>query len=80
MKRNNAASKITNTKKPISLSGTAFKKPNKNRKNHSGKILSLVFNVSTIIHDSSWKTKYQLINTKYITHNKIENERNKSRK
>lgn len=44
---------ITINSKPINLSGTAFKKPNKNKKNHSGKILSDVFSVSTISHDSS---------------------------
>lgn len=71
---------MTINNKPINLSGTAFKKPNKNKKNHSGNILSLVFKVSTITQDSSWKTKYQLINTKYIAHNKIENAKNKSRK
>ena len=33
----------------------------------TGKILSEVFKTSTMIHDSSWKTKYQFIHTKYTT-------------
>lgn len=72
--------RITIKNKPINLSGTAFRNPNKNRKNHSGKILSEVFKVSTITHDSSWNTKYQFINTKYMTQNNIENAKNISRK
>lgn len=51
--KNNANNKITIKNNPINLSGTAFKKPNKNKKNHSGKILSDVLSVSTITQDSS---------------------------
>jgi len=51
--RNNESNNITISNKPVNLSGTAFKNPNKNRKNHSGSILSDVFNVSTITHASS---------------------------
>lgn len=80
MNKNSAKSNITTTTKPKNLSGTAFKKPNTNKKNHSGRILSLVFKVSTITHDSSWKTKYQLINIKYIKQNKMENAKKRSRK
>jgi len=71
---------MTINNKPINLSGTAFKNPNKKRKNHSGNILSDVFNVSTITQDSSWNTKYQFINTKYITQNNIKNAKNISLK
>lgn len=80
MNKNKENSKITINNKPVNLSGTAFKKPNKNKKNHSGKILSDVFNVSTITHDSSWNTKYQLIKIKYIIQNKIKNAKNISLK
>lgn len=72
--------KITINKSPVNLSGTAFKKPNKNKKNHSGSILSDVFKVSTMTHDSSWKTKYQLMNIKYIIQNNMKNAKNISRK
>jgi hypothetical protein len=51
--KNRAISSKINKNKPINLSGTDFKNPNKNKKNHSGKILSDVFNVLTITHDSS---------------------------
>ena len=53
MNKKSAISKQTNKNKPINLSGTDFKKPNKNKKNHSGKILSEVLSTSTITHDSS---------------------------
>lgn len=72
--------KITIKSKPVNLSGTAFRKPNKNKKNHSGNILSEVFIVSTITHDSSWKTKYQLMKIKYITASNIKKAKVKSRK
>lgn len=74
--KNIANNKITIKNNPINLSGTAFKNPNKNKKNHSGNILSEVFNVSTITQDSSWNTKYQLINIIYIIHNNIKNAKN----
>jgi len=80
MNKNRESSKMTINNKPVNLSGTAFKKPNKNKKNHSGNILSDVFNVSTMTQDSSWKTKYQLINIKYIIQNNIKNAKNISRK
>jgi len=63
--KNKPTSKRTNKNNPINLSGTDFKNPNKNKKNHSGKILSDVFKTLTITQDSSWKTKYQFNNTKY---------------
>lgn len=80
MKRNNENNNITISNNPVNLSGTAFKKPNKNKKNHSGNILSDVFSVSTITQDSSWNTKYQLINIKYIMQNNIKKAKNISRK
>lgn len=34
------------------------------KNSNSGRILSEVFKTSTMIQDSSWNTKYQLIQTK----------------
>jgi len=44
---------------PPNLSGTAFIKPKKVKKNHSGMTLSLVFITFTISKLSSWNTKNQ---------------------
>jgi len=56
--------KNINKDKPNNLSGTDLINPKKNRKNHSGIILSEVLTTLHKINDSSWKTKNQPRNTK----------------
>jgi len=56
--------KKTNKDKPNNLSGTDLIKPKKNKKNHSGMILSEVLTTLHKIKDSSWNTKNQPKNTK----------------
>ena len=51
--KNNAINSKTSKNSPKNLSGTDFKNPNKNKKNHSGRILSEVFSILTITQDSS---------------------------
>ena len=43
--------------KPKNLSGTDLIKPKKNKKNHSGMILSDVLTILHNIKDSSWNTQ-----------------------
>jgi len=90
-KKNNAKIPKTNQKQkpqtkkttkiqPINLSGTCFKNPKKNKKNHSGKILSAVFKQSNHKNDSSCKTKYQYTQQKKLKNNKNTKKNKKSRK
>jgi len=78
-KKNKKHIKQTKKQKPKNLSGIDFKKPKNNKKNHSGKILSAVFNKSNHIKDSSWNTKYQKIKKKYPKTNKNTKQKKKSR-
>mgnify|MGYP001609148180 CR=1 FL=1 len=62
----NKTNETTKTQIPVNLSGIAFIKPKNVRKNHSGIILSDVFDVETISKLSSWKTKNQYSTEKYV--------------
>jgi len=61
------------------LSGTDLMNPKKNKKNHSGIILSDVLTTLHKIKDSSWKTKNHPKNTTNINKKKAINIKKQSR-
>jgi len=74
--KQNLTKKPNKKQRPKNLSGNDLIKPKKNKKNHSGIILSEVFTTLLTKKDSSWNTKNHAQNTP----NQKKNKKQKNKK